>query len=95
MRVMKFAVVLCFTAAFVMLVNDPHPVASPRVATKAPTVFSDGLGRVYTSMDVSAVICANCHQNLNHIAPLFSNVSDLRCSDCHQIIVIDHDPPLN
>jgi hypothetical protein len=23
--------------------------------------------------DVSAVICANCHQSLNHIAPLFAN----------------------
>lgn len=26
--------------------------------------------------DVSAVICANCHQTLNHIAPLFANFDD-------------------
>jgi hypothetical protein len=24
-------------------------------------------------LDVSAVICANCHQTINHIAPLFAN----------------------
>jgi hypothetical protein len=29
-------------------------------------------GRV-NFLDVSAVICANCHQSLNHIAPLFAN----------------------
>ncbi len=26
--------------------------------------------------DVSAVVCANCHQTLNHIAPLFANYDD-------------------
>jgi hypothetical protein len=26
--------------------------------------------------DVSAVVCANCHQTLNHIAPLFANFDD-------------------
>jgi hypothetical protein len=27
-------------------------------------------------LDVSAVVCANCHQSINHIAPLFANYDD-------------------
>jgi len=33
---------------------------------------TDSGGRV-NFKDVSAVICANCHQTINHIAPLFAN----------------------
>jgi hypothetical protein len=33
-------------------------------------------GRV-NFQDVSAVICANCHQSMNHIAPLFANFDDM------------------
>jgi len=33
-------------------------------------------GRV-NFQDVSAVICANCHQSLNHIAPLFANFDNM------------------
>jgi len=33
---------------------------------------TDSGGRV-NFLDVSAVICANCHQTMNHIAPLFAN----------------------
>jgi len=31
-----------------------------------------GVGRV-DFRDVSAVVCANCHQTINHVAPLFAN----------------------
>jgi hypothetical protein len=36
---------------------------------------TDNGGRV-NFQDVSAVICANCHQTLNHLAPLFANYDE-------------------
>lgn len=36
---------------------------------------TDNGGRI-NFHDVSAVICANCHQDLNHIAPLFANYDE-------------------
>jgi hypothetical protein len=36
------------------------------------SISSTNTGRV-DFQDVSAVICANCHQTLNHFAPLFAN----------------------
>jgi hypothetical protein len=36
---------------------------------------TDNGGRI-NFHDVSAVVCANCHQTLNHIAPLFANFDD-------------------
>lgn len=81
MRVMKFAVVLCFTVALVKLSNYPHPVTVHGAAPKALPQFTDGLGPAYTYInDVSSPICINCHQNINHIAPLSPEGS---CKDCH------------
>jgi hypothetical protein len=93
MRVMKFAVVLCFAAALVMMINYPHPVAGQVAPAKAPTRFADGLRPAYTSnSDVSAVICANCHSTINHIIPLATDVSAAICANCHQ--TINHVAPL-
>lgn len=55
--------------------NAPQEVGGPSPYTGAwPFNSISGLsngGRV-NFLDVSAVICANCHQTLNHIAPLFA-----------------------
>ena len=59
----------------VELSGTPQDVggAAPYIG-KWPFQSISGLstGRV-NFQDVSAVICANCHQSLNHIAPLFAN----------------------
>src|SRR5215813_5992528 len=82
MRVMKFAVVLGFTAALLALVNYPHPATVHGAAPKALSRFAKNSTPAYTYMhDVSAVICANCHQTINHIAPL--GAIEIRCEDCH------------
>jgi DNA-directed RNA polymerase subunit RPC12/RpoP len=87
MRVMKLAVVLCFAAALVMMINYPRPVAGQVAPTKAPARFADGLRPAYTSdSDVSAAICANCHQTLNHLASLATDDSGAICANCHQTI---------
>ncbi|MGE0869984.1 MAG: hypothetical protein AB7P03_15565 [Kofleriaceae bacterium] len=36
------------------------------------SISGNGIGRV-NFLDTSAVICANCHQTINHIAPLFAH----------------------
>jgi hypothetical protein len=67
MRVMKFAVVLCFTAALVMLFNYPNPVNGQEAATNAPTELAYGSGPVSTLLPQSSpTICSNYHQTLNH-----------------------------
>ena len=67
MRIIKFAVVLCFTAALVMLVNYPRPVNGQEAATKAPTELAYGSGPVSTLLPQSSpMICSNCHQTINH-----------------------------
>jgi hypothetical protein len=40
------------------------------------SIAGSGNGGRINFHDVSAVICANCHQSLNHIAPLFANFDD-------------------
>jgi hypothetical protein len=81
MRVMKFAVVLCFTAAVLMLGNYPHPVTVHGAAPKALPRFTDGLGPASTNFrDVSSVLCANCHQTTNLISP---HNPGIHCTDCH------------
>lgn len=56
--------------------NAPQDVGGPTPYTGSwPFTSISGTsngGRV-DFLDVSAVICANCHQTLNHIAPLFAN----------------------
>jgi len=82
MRGMKFAVVLCFTAALIALGNYPQPVTVHGAAPRALPRFTDGSGPASTNfIDTSAVICANCHSNINHIAPL--GAIEIRCEDCH------------
>jgi hypothetical protein len=52
-------------------VGGPSPYTGtwPFTSISSPT---NGGGRVNFA-DVSAVICANCHTTMNHIAPLFAN----------------------
>jgi hypothetical protein len=50
MRVIKLAVVLCFTAALVMLVNYPHPVTAQGVAAK-------------TMRTGETRMCGGCHED--------------------------------
>jgi len=50
MRVIKLAVVLCFTAALVMLVNYPQPVTAHGVAAK-------------TMRPGEARLCGGCHED--------------------------------
>jgi len=86
MRVMKFAVVLCFTVALVILGNYPPPVTVHGAAPKAlPRLAKDSTPASTYMPDVSPVICANCHQTINHIAPLDSSwdLIETRCIDCH------------
>ena len=47
----------------------PYTGKFPFTSISSPT---NGNGRV-NFLDVSAVVCANCHSNINHIAPLFAN----------------------
>ena len=82
MRVMKFAVVLGFIAALVALGNYPHPVTVHGAAPKDLPRFTDGLGPASTYFhDVSAVVCANCHQTINHVSS-WDNI-EIECEDCH------------
>ena len=48
---------------------SPYTGVWPFTSIASPT---NGGGRV-NFQDVSAVICANCHTTINHIAPLFAN----------------------
>ncbi len=53
----------------------PQDVGGPSPYTGAwpfQSISGTPTGRV-NFLDVSAVICANCHQSINHIAPLFAN----------------------
>lgn len=63
----------------VELDGEPQEVGGPSPYTgKWPFQSISGTsngGRV-NFLDVSSVICANCHQTLNHIAPLFANYDD-------------------
>jgi hypothetical protein len=82
MRVMKFAVVLCFTVALVMLGNYPPSVTVHGAAPKALPRLAKDSTPAYTYMnDVSAVICANCHQTINHNS--FWDAIEIECEDCH------------
>jgi hypothetical protein len=84
MRVMKFAVVLGFTAALVALGIYPHPVTVHGAAHRALPRFTDGSGPVSTSyLDTSAVICANCHSTINHISSSSWDAIEIECEDCH------------
>jgi hypothetical protein len=63
--------------AYPVEVGAPQDIggASPYLGVWPFTSISgadSGIGRV-DFQDKSAVICANCHQTLNHIAPLFAN----------------------
>ena len=51
--------------------------ASPYTGVWPFTSISDGttVGRI-NFQDTAAVICANCHSTMNHIAPLFANFDD-------------------
>jgi len=81
MRVMKFAVVLGFTAALVALGNYPHPVTVHGAAPRALPQFTDGSGPTSTNSPGLGAICANCHQTINHIAPF--DAIEIECEDCH------------
>ncbi|MDQ3366503.1 MAG: hypothetical protein M3680_13840 [Myxococcota bacterium] len=63
----------------VELDGDPQEVGGPSPYTgKWPFASIAGTnngGRV-NFLDVSSVICANCHQTLNHVAPLFANFDE-------------------
>jgi hypothetical protein len=52
---------------------DPRPAVSASVTagcTGRPDAGEVTISSPLETRDVSAVICANCHQTLNHIAPL-------------------------
>jgi hypothetical protein len=85
MRVMKFAVVLCFSVAFIALVNYPHPATVHGAARKVTTRFANGSGQDNVDIhDVSASICANCHQTINHVAfDSGADTSSDECQVCH------------
>lgn len=52
--------------------------ASPFVGTWPFTsIAGTANGGRINFLDVSAVICANCHQTINHIAPLFANYDNM------------------
>jgi hypothetical protein len=82
MRVMKFAVVLCFTVALVMLGNYPPPVTVHGAAPKALPRLAKDSTPAYTYMpDVSPVLCANCHQTITQDESW--DPIEVRCIDCH------------
>jgi hypothetical protein len=63
--------------AFPAEVQMPQPVGANNAPYTAPWAFSsisgtDNGGRI-NFHDTSAVVCANCHATMNHIAPLFAN----------------------
>ncbi len=63
--------------AFPSEVQAPQPVGTNNAAYTAPWPFTsiagtDNGGRI-DFHDTSAVVCANCHATMNHIAPLFAN----------------------
>lgn len=63
--------------AFPAEVQAPQPVGANNAAYTAPWPFqsiagTDNGGRV-NFHDTSAVVCANCHATMNHVAPLFAN----------------------
>jgi hypothetical protein len=66
-------------AAFPAEVGTPRPIGDGATYT-APWDFDsiagpDTGGRV-DFLDVSGVVCANCHASMNHIAPLFATFGD-------------------
>ncbi|HTL34955.1 MAG TPA: hypothetical protein VL326_17620 [Kofleriaceae bacterium] len=63
--------------AFPAEVGTPKPVGANNAPYTAPWDFAsiagtDNGGRV-NFHDTSAVVCANCHATMNHLAPLFAN----------------------
>lgn len=55
--------------------QDVHGAAPYNGVWPFESISDDQVGRV-NFRDVSAVVCANCHQTINHIAPLFANFDD-------------------
>ena len=63
--------------AFPAEVGQPVPVGANKAPYTAPWPFAsisgtDNGGRI-NFHDTSAVVCANCHATMNHMAPLFAN----------------------
>ena len=63
--------------AFPAEVGQPQPVGPNNAPYTAPWPFAsisgtDNGGRI-NFHDTSAVVCANCHATMNHVAPLFAN----------------------
>lgn len=63
--------------AFPAEVQAPQPVGTNNASYTSPWPFnsiagSDNGGRI-NFHDTSAVVCANCHSTMNHLAPLFAN----------------------
>jgi hypothetical protein len=63
--------------AFPAEVGTPKPAGTNNAPYTAPWAFTsisgtDNGGRI-NFHDTSAVVCANCHATMNHIAPLFAN----------------------
>ncbi|HEY4181635.1 MAG TPA: hypothetical protein VGM90_32550 [Kofleriaceae bacterium] len=55
--------------------QDVHGAAPYNGVWPFESISDDQVGRV-NFRDVSAVVCANCHQTINHIAPLFAYFDD-------------------
>lgn len=56
----------------------PEPGAAPAYSSPWPFESIAGLanGGTVDFLDTSAVICANCHSTMNHLAPLFANFDE-------------------
>ena len=53
------------------LTGATSPYTSPWPFTSVATTKAGGMGRI-DFQDTSAIICANCHTTINHMAPLFA-----------------------